>query len=128
MTTQVSLFYGISDKVHYDEDTALGLLKSDADFFESWEFVKTVDTDYDTHNETLNLQICEFVFQETNIGSMLSSEEDQAKIKASKHHHTSMSVGDIVKIHGDKPELYLCADAGFERITDLVKLKEVVQK
>lgn len=68
-----------------------------------------------------DLEICEKLFSETN-SDLLSSDKAQEKIRASKAHHTSMSVGDIVQIDS---EYYLCVGFGFKKVTDLVT-KEVI--
>lgn len=87
---------------------------------DAWDIVAEGKVDslkFDGH-----LGLCEKLFEATNIGDLLSSDEAQEKIRASRAHHTSMSVGDIVQID---TEFYLCAGAGFKKITDLVN-KEVI--
>lgn len=57
-----------------------------------------------------DLDICEDLYRQTNIGNadMILSQETARRVG-----HTSMSVGDIVKIN---TKYYICAIAGFDRI------------
>lgn len=113
----------MKDYFVYGQDHAISLLSrkkiSDAwDVVADGEIERTFDGVFQD-----DLAICERLFEATNIGNLLSSKEAQARIKASKAHHTSMSVGDVVQIDS---KFYLCADCGFKDVTDLAT-KEVLK-
>jgi hypothetical protein len=68
--------------------------------------------DFEVENET---EFCEKVFQELNIGKMISTYAFQKKVQSQPFEgkHTSMSVGDYVKF--ENGEIWIVAPAGYSK-------------
>lgn len=117
MTTQISLIYGQSDIHFFMDFRAKQDIKKNG--LANYEVIYTTEV---AESEIKSVQqIAERFFMMTNSPyekNPLSEPEMQQKIKKSKAHHTSMSIGDIVGIkpQGQRERYFLCCDEGFEEV------------
>jgi hypothetical protein len=66
-------------------------------------------------NEIADVNICEWIYKDTNTYSGLIWNQIEKKLSETRT-HTSISVGDEIEING---QVYICADFGFEKIEDV---------
>jgi hypothetical protein len=100
-------------------NTEAGLFFSDAAKTElKKNGLKNLEEIYSTEIETMknDIELCDHLYQITNSGqpNPLTSPTIQEKIRKSKAHHTSMSVGDVIAIERDgRIKHYVCDELGW---------------
>jgi len=71
-------------------------------------------------NEIADVNICEWIYKDTNTYSGLIWNQIEKKLSATRT-HTSISIGDEIEIDG---QVYICADFGFIKKED-AEIKEI---
>ena len=92
---------------------------------EIWRFVSSVEFELGSQtgqniNEIADENICEAIFQDTNVQRGIIWNQIEKKMSPTRT-HTSMSVGDEITIDGRE---YICADFGFIKKENAV-IKEI---
>lgn len=120
---RVSILCQNIERVHFDDDTAEEIIKEDGNSIKDWTLLATVNM-VDTVGD--DKRLADDIFHITNCGEdhplvdLLNFSVGQVwKDKnETKRGHTSLSVGDIVKIEraDQNPTFWLCCSLGWSQV------------